>query len=189
MKNICDILKKEITMKKNDRIEVVIRKSTIHDAKQVVDVTCKSWRNTYTGILSETTLQEKESNISQMKQAWKDNVTDKETIAYVALVNDKLVGFIDAYLKSDDDKYSGFAEIGNIYILSEYQKLGIGGKLFKAIFSSLKEAGCKKVMLSVLKNNDNARKFYQREGGELKETRSFVWDGKKIEDEIYTFEL
>lgn len=59
----------------------------------------------------------------------------------------------------------------HIDILPDYQHMGLGKKLMDTLCSHLRQKGVKGIMLTVWKYNDNARKFYEKYGFTLIETK------------------
>ena len=58
-------------------------------------------------------------------------------------------------------------EIGLLYIRKDFQKLGIGKKLFNLTYSHIQSTGVDNFFISCHKYNTNARKFYEKMGGKL----------------------
>ncbi|MBQ8210260.1 MAG: GNAT family N-acetyltransferase [Clostridia bacterium] len=59
----------------------------------------------------------------------------------------------------------------HIDILPEYQHMGLGRKLMDALCNHLRDKGVKGIVLTVWKGNDNARRFYEKYGFTLIETK------------------
>jgi ribosomal protein S18 acetylase RimI-like enzyme len=57
-------------------------------------------------------------------------------------------------------------EMGAIYLLASYQKMGAGAALVRRVAGALRERGFRSMVVWVLKANP-ARGFYERMGGEL----------------------
>lgn len=167
---------------------LVIRKMEVEDAEGIVDVAEKTWRTAFTGILSEATLKEKEEKRDERIANWRTAPTTEGEIVFVAELDGKIVGFIEGGLQAEDKKYRTSAEIGNLYVLKEYQKFGVGKLLFNTMLEELKLRGCKNVILYVIEKN-NAKDFYKKMGGILVETRKYSWGENLLTDEIYSFSI
>lgn len=61
--------------------------------------------------------------------------------------------------------YSG--EIFELYLAPEYQGLGLGGRLFRAVRRALSDAGLNGTLVWVLAENERAVSFYSSLGGAL----------------------
>ena len=168
--------------------KIEIRPMKVEDAEPIVDVLEKTWRSTYSHILTDKILKKKEKERAKRIENWKTAPNTKDAFVFVATVNEKVVGVVDCYIESDDEKYLGYGEIGNIYVLKECQHMSIGSKLFATAMKKLKDEGIERFVLTVFKNN-SAREFYQKQGGVLSETRDYMWDDWPCTDEYYTFDL
>lgn len=56
------------------------------------------------------------------------------------------------------------AELVRLYVLPQYQKIGIGAAILKTGFAALVQAGITQCFVSVQATNTLARKFYERHG-------------------------
>ncbi len=141
--------------------DLIIRKATVEDAEGKGYVHYQSWIETYTGLFPDEVMESLslERNI-QLAKDYPENT-------YVAIVDDKIIGF-SCYLKSRDEDLEDTGEIMAIYILNKYQGLGIGKKLMKVCHKELSQYS--KLSLWVLGDNKKSVGFYEKEG--------FVADGK-----------
>ena len=56
------------------------------------------------------------------------------------------------------------AELVRLYVLPDYQGLGVGRQILQTGFAALAEAGIEQCIVSVQETNKLARKFYERHG-------------------------
>jgi ribosomal protein S18 acetylase RimI-like enzyme len=147
--------------------KVTIRKADINDAEGKGYVHYHSWNEAYTGLINQEYLDSRslERCIEQAKE-YPQNT-------YVAIVDDKIVGF-SCYLEYRGDDLEDSGEINAIYLLKDYYGLGIGKKLMEACFKGLKQYS--KIALWVLKSNSHAINFYEHLG--------FLKDDKEKEIKI-----
>lgn len=128
----------------------------------------QSWIETYTGIMNQAFLDKRtlERCVSIAK--------DYPENTLVALFDHQVVGFA-AYNKSSD-QLEDTGEIYAIYVLKEFQKLGIGKMLMQACLNRLNNY--KNNVLYVLDQNHRAITWYQQQG--------FVFDGheKKVKTSV-----
>ena len=147
------------------------RKATQSDVSDIAHIHFESWNATYSNLLPET-YRDKENNLSQKMEMWQKvlAITDVNTwIAYDA--EDTTVGFI-SYFKKDHK-----CEITTLYLLPQYQNLGIGTKLMdSALIDASQCNSCFSLSLWVLKTNLSAISFYEKFG--------FESDGK-CDEELY----
>lgn len=83
-----------------------------------------------------------------------DKISDNEKILVYEL-NGKIVGFIE-YLKNYET-----IDIINIAVLEEFRRDGIGSKLIDYL---IENNDIEHIMLEVRKSNENAIKFYEKNG-------------------------
>ncbi|TLS49808.1 GNAT family N-acetyltransferase [Paenibacillus antri] len=141
-----------------------IREANLQDVEGIAHVHLLSWRETYSGIISESYL----SNLSieQRKKNWIwtfNNLNINEFICVAEDLNGRIVGFSNSG-KNRNTEYEHEGEIYAIYLLKEYQNKGIGRMLFDFSVRRLRSSGYKSMMLWVLKDNPTLG-FYKSFGG------------------------
>jgi len=138
-----------------------IRKATVDDAEGKGYVHYNSWLETYTGLFPDEYMNSLTLERSvKLAKDYPDNT-------YVAIADDKIIGF-SCYLESRDEDLDDTGEIMAIYILKEYQGLGIGKKLMEVCYKEISKYS--KLSLWVLGCNKKSVGFYERQG--------FIADGK-----------
>lgn len=136
-----------------------IRKGTLDDVKDISRIYALSWKSAYKGIVPQAYLDElKEDFWIPAFSAWL-----KKDIISVQLILDNgiTVGCI-AYGKSRDKSLPNWGEIVSIYLLPEYFGKRYGDKLLKCALSDLEKSGYRNIYLWVLKENQRARSFYEK---------------------------
>ncbi len=140
---------------------LLIRKATVDDAEGKGYVHYQSWIETYTGLFPDEYMQSLTLERSvKLAKDYPENT-------YVAIVDDKIIGF-SCYLESRDEDLEDTGEITAIYILKEFQGLGIGKKLMNVCYKEL--SNFSKLSLWVLGSNKKSIGFYEKQG--------FIADGK-----------
>lgn len=140
---------------------LIIRKATAEDAEGKGYVHYQSWIETYTGLFPDDVM----NRLSLEKSI--DNARKYPENTYVAILDYKIIGF-SCYLESRDEDLEDTGEIMAIYILKEYQGIGIGKKLMEVCYKELDKYS--KLSLWVLGSNKKSVGFYERQG--------FIADGK-----------
>ena len=82
----------------------------------------------------------------------------------VAQVDETIIGWIAFGACRDKDKDSNWAEIEALYVLPDFWRKGIGGRLSDSARQLLQTAGYSFATLWVLSENHHARAFYYRNG-------------------------
>ncbi|NLZ61238.1 MAG: GNAT family N-acetyltransferase [Acholeplasmataceae bacterium] len=139
----------------------LIRKATVDDAEGKGYVHYQSWIETYSGLFPDEVI----SNLSL--ERFVKSAKDHPENTYVAIIDNKIIGFC-CYLESRDDDLEDTGEIIAVYVLKAYQGLGIGRKLMEVCYKELKKYS--KLSLWVLGSNKKSVAFYEKQG--------FIADGK-----------
>lgn len=84
---------------------------------------------------------------------------------YVACVDDKIIGYMTCWINKKKPwiEYD-VLEIGNLYIQTDYRRLGIGTELINKAKSLCKNNGIRFLKIEVLEDNKEAQRFYQKHG-------------------------
>lgn len=145
---------------------VSIRPAREEDAKAIATVNLETWQSAYADIFPADKLASLFDSLDLRIERWVSILRGAErlSVAYVAEVNGKVVGFANAgeQVKAE---YPQQAEMFAIYILPEHHGKGIGRRLFTATAEKLQNIGLSSLLLWVLADNLSSRGFYERLGG------------------------
>jgi ribosomal protein S18 acetylase RimI-like enzyme len=163
-----------------DRPVAQIRIATPNDAPALAEMHVASWRETYTGLISDKMLSS--LSIEARAAAWarimQESTTDRSTVIFLAEHEGTITGFGSCGAQRTaalrDKGYDG--EVTAIYVLREFQKRKIGTSLFSAMCSDLTHRGFKGAALWVLRENLRARRFYEHLAGNVVAEREDVRD-------------
>jgi GNAT superfamily N-acetyltransferase len=147
---------------------IELKSAEFLDYSSIALLHATSWRQTYRGILSDKFL--KDDVERQRLEIWHNRLsspaTNQEVI--IAVQDNIIVGFFCIYL--DDDSTFGTL-LDNLHVSADYQKSGVGKLLMKNCAKLILEKGSSHTMyLWVFEVNQNARRFYERLGGNNVET-------------------
>lgn len=132
-----------------------IRLANINDSKGRGFVHYHSWNETYSGLIDQEYLDKRSlSKCIDSAMKYPDNT-------FVAEVDGSIVGFA-CYAKYRDDDLNNAGEITAIYLLKQYQGLGIGRKLLNACFEVLSDYSS--IVIWVLSANKKTIGFYKHFG-------------------------
>ena len=141
----------------------MIRPATLEDATAIARVHVASWQSTYRGMLPDEFL----ASLSEAGYAerWKRVIGDGSSKVYVAEDGDEVVGFASGGReRAGETGYTG--ELYAIYVIDAAQRRGFGRELVRATVAGLRELGLDDMIIWVLRDNQPARSFYERLGGE-----------------------
>jgi ribosomal protein S18 acetylase RimI-like enzyme len=161
---------------------MIIRKAKLSDAQGIAKVHVDCWRTTYKNIIPNEFL----DNLSydQRTDIWIKNISNEQNYVFVA-ENDEghIIGFADGG-KRETNTIDQSGDLTSIYILQEYQGLGIGKKLVQQLFSKLDKLGYKTIFVEVLEDN-KSRFFYESLGAEWLRTEKIKIAGVELNLLVY----
>lgn len=140
--------------------DVKFIKAEKEDCYALARIKKEVWNTTYRGIYKDSDLDDFDYNKHELKFI---NGLDG---LYIIKLSEKIIGyFCFSYPKYPykDYKYC----LNSLYILKDYQGLGIGKKVFKFIINYCNDNEINEFFTSANKYNENAQKFYQKMGGIL----------------------
>ncbi|CAH0290155.1 MULTISPECIES: GNAT family N-acetyltransferase [Bacillaceae] len=161
---------------------MLIRQASVADAEGIAIVHVDCWRTTYKEIMPSDFL----DNLSyeKRKDIWIKNINRDGNYVYVAENNEgKIVGFIDGG-KRDTNQVENSGDLTAIYILENFQRMGIGKKLIKELFLKFEALGFKTIFVEVLEDN-KSRYFYEAFGAELLKTEKIKMAGAELNLLVY----
>ena len=147
-------------------MNIQIRAAIPEDASSIARVHVDSWRSTYAGIVPAEYLAS--LSYRNRESMWKEALTTDRpgTSCFVAETEGgDIVGFANGGPEREGGRiYRG--ELYAIYILEEYQRMGLGHRLFSSVAQRLLSDGFDSMLLWVLEDNHPAIRFYESLGGE-----------------------
>ncbi|WLR42417.1 GNAT family N-acetyltransferase [Bacillus carboniphilus] len=141
-------------------MKYMIREMNENDIKQVQSVAKISWHDTYEGMIP-THIQE-----NFLKNAYNDKSMIQRmerSHLYIAEIDQKIIGFANF----SPVKEKGVVELFAIYLLPDFQGLGVGTALLDEGIKRLN--GVKKIYINVEKDNQKGKNFYLSKGFKLVE--------------------
>lgn len=168
--------------------DFVIRKATSSDAASVAFINAESWQTTYKGIVAQTFL-ETVTPEQQLPRA--KRLVESPDLSCIVAENKqtkKIAGFA-CFGKNREPKVDADCELQAIYLLEEYQGLGIGKMLFDYGVKELKEKLKQRMTVSVFEANKQARSFYERQGAKQIENDHVDIAGVRYTTSTYIWSL
>lgn len=165
-------------------ITIDIRKAEQRDAGAIADVHNAAWKNAYAGIIPHKALT---AMINRRGRDWWATAIRRAASILVVEIGGEVAGYATlGKNRARDLQQQG--EIYELYLMPEYQGVGLGTRLFKAAREKLAAHGLKGLVVWALEENVNALDFYAGAGGrdiaegvevfDQKALRkvAFVWD-------------
>ncbi|MDB5589545.1 GNAT family N-acetyltransferase [Enterovirga sp.] len=164
-------------------ITIQIRRARSEDAADLAAVFDAAWREAYQGILPAIPL---ERMIVRRGPRWWLTTIGRGRPLVVLEVGDKAVGYV-SYGRCRDRSLPADGEMDELYLAPEYQGLGFGGRLFKAVRNDLDDRGAKRVAVWCLAQNERACGFYRHMGGRLIAETTERFAGIALSKSCYLF--
>jgi GNAT superfamily N-acetyltransferase len=139
---------------------VRVREASVDDAAAIARVQVASWRDAFRGLLPADYLEQLDE--AERAGYWADKLTglgERETVL-VAEEDGEVVAF--AHAGPADEPEHG--ELYAMHVWPALRRRGIGFDLHDAALRRLRAAGVRSVHLWLLKGNELARRFYERQG-------------------------
>ena len=166
-----------------------IRIATPDDAPALAAMHIASWRETYAGLLPDKMLSS--LSVDARSEMWANIMREPPTLSATVIYLAEYEGTIIAFgscgaQRTDSLKDQGYdGEIGAIYVLREFQKRGIGARLFSAMSLDFTKRGFTAAALWVLRDNSRARRFYEHLAGKVVAEREDIRDGAVLIELAY----
>jgi len=175
-------------------MRILIRPAVISDAGSLARVRVDTWRTSYRGLIPEAVI----AGMDIQKEAarWDERLRapQPDTCLFAAEVSPEtgeatcVAGFCAAGPDRDGDpEYSG--ELYAIYVLQAYQGKGVGRALVQAAVDWLSQHSHRSMLIWVLRDNQNARRFYETLGGSAVRQRSIEIGGAPLLEVGYGYDL
>lgn len=143
-------------------MKIKIRKIKPGDEAIVSRIQIESWKSAFAGILSQKEL-ERNTDFENVKSMY-ENVLKKDLAQGWILLIDDEPHCIAFWGKSREVDLSDYAELICIHSLQNRWSKGYGSMMLEKILDEMRMAGYKNAMLWVFKENNRARKFYEKHG-------------------------
>ena len=140
---------------------VSIRHAKPEDALGLSRVFEAAWREAYQGIIPGVALEKMLSRRSP--RWWRSTATRGRPLA-VLDVGQGIAGYV-SYGRCRDRTIPAEGEIDELYLAPEYQGLGFGRRLFRAVRNELGDRNMPRLVVWALAENERACDFYEGLGG------------------------
>jgi ribosomal protein S18 acetylase RimI-like enzyme len=141
---------------------VSIRHAKSDDADALSKVFEEAWREAYLGIIPGLTL---DKMISRRSRRWWRSTVSRGRPLVVLDMGQGAVGYA-SYGRCRDRSLPANGEIDELYLLPEYQGIGLGRRLFKAVRNDLRHRELERIAIWALEENERACAFYEGMGGQ-----------------------
>ncbi len=138
----------------------------LDDIEEIFSVRVKIWLKVYPsesyGVRRENLIEKfshREKYLKKLRE--KINSHGKTRQGWVVLIQDRIVGFAEVFIEDE------ITNLETIYVLPEYQGMGIGKALLHKAFEFSQGRSIDKMVVKVVGYNKNAIAFYEKMGFNL----------------------
>ena len=142
---------------------ISIRRAKPGDAAALSGVFEAAWREAYCGIIPGVAL---ERMLARRGPAWWRAAAQRSRGLVVLDIGERVAGYA-SYGRCRDRSLPAEGEVDELYLAPEYQGLGFGRRLFKAVRNDLADHDARRVAVWSLADNSRARAFYEGLGGRM----------------------
>ena len=171
----CDRMQAEI-----EQGRMTIRNASENDARQIAEILVEDWKLAYRGIIDSDYL-----DSLNVEERCKREL-QRYQIYRVAVAANEVLGFTWNELADDEE---ADCEIVALYVRYARRKSGIGKALFQDAVDAFRTSGRKKMIIWCLKENREARQFYEKMGGTAYKTGMHRWGSQDYEMMSYLYRL
>jgi ribosomal protein S18 acetylase RimI-like enzyme len=132
------------------------------DAVELAKVHVQAWRETYPGMLPQVYLDR--MSVPMHARRWRHRLMTGAEVTLAAETPQGLVGYCSGDWARDGAR-PGEAEIATLYVLRKAQRAGLGRRLLVGATRALAARGATSLVIWVLRDNERARRFYEKMGG------------------------
>jgi ribosomal protein S18 acetylase RimI-like enzyme len=140
---------------------VSIRHAKPEDAEGLARVFEQAWREAYQGIIPGLAL---ERMLARRGARWWQSTVSRGRPLAVLDIGQGIAGYV-SYGRCRDRALPAKGEIDELYLAPDYQGLGFGRRLFKAVRNDLADRDMDRLVVWALADNERACAFYERMGG------------------------
>jgi len=130
-----------------------------------------TWAQTYNA---------KNPNIPLRQHQWRKAFAEENDGSWFCIViankNNELVGFAKGKINKDENSSQLHGDLNKIYLLSDYQRLGLGKKLFRLVVQRFLSQGVNDMFLFGVPQNPSSN-FHEAMGGERIYSEKGTFDG------------
>jgi GNAT superfamily N-acetyltransferase len=152
----------------------MIRTASPNDAKAVAEVHVKSWQAIYRGHFPDQYLDN--LSVDRRTESWTRVISHGIGDTAVFELAGEIVGFISLERSRDEGAGWDVGKIAAVYLHPNHWRRGYGSALLKWAAQRARERGWRHLTLWVLRENAQARAFYERLG--------FVADGATKDSDL-----
>ena len=165
-------------------MNITIKKAQIDDVFYISKLHAICWKDAYKNIIPESYL--KNIYLDDWCEEFENGIKNKTREAHLAYIDNNPIAVISH--GKNRCGMNDYGEIISLYVHPVYQNSGIGSLLLKHGIEYMTDIGYKNICLCVFEKNEEAKKFYKKNGFEDSNKKNILKiGGEEIEENIYIF--
>ena len=164
-------------------LSIDIRRAETQDAAAIAEVHAAAWSGAYAGIIPHRALT---AMLARRGTEWWANAIRRATSILVVDIGGDIVGYA-TYGRNRVRDLAPQGEIYELYLLPEYQGIGLGRRLFASVREALAGHGLAGLVIWALEDNRGAIAFYEGLGGRDVAEGIEVFDAKALRKIAFTW--
>lgn len=146
-------------------MKIKIRRATEEDASLIADLGARTYRETYSKLIHVDDIEPRIEYRYGLNQQVLE-IKEKNSFHYICEVDGSPCGFMSlkTIAPSIEHKMKNPIKLDRIYILKQFQSMGIGTLLLNTALEAANEVGASDMWLGVLSENESALQFYEKFG-------------------------
>ena len=167
-------------------MDITIKKAGLEDVFDISKLHAICWKDAYKNIIPDSYL--KRIYLDDWCEEFEDGINNKTREAHLAYIDGKPIAVI-SHGKSRCNM-EGYGEIISLYVHPIYQSSGIGKLLLEQAVKYMKESGYTNICLCVFEKNEEAKKFYEKNGFKDSGTKNTLKiDDEDIAESVYVYDI
>lgn len=164
-------------------LSIDIRSAEPADADAIADVHVSAWRGAYSGIIPHGALT---GMLNRRGPQWWERAIRRSASIMVIEIGGEIVGYA-TYGRNRARELTEQGEIYELYVLPEYQGIGLGSRLFEAARDALAGHGLSGLVVWALEDNAIAQSFYHGRGGNDVAEGVEIFDARALKKVAFTW--
>ena len=141
-----------------------IRRADASDAAAIAEVHIQSWIDAYSDILRPEDFEKR--TLAERTRHWTETLANPDVVVSLGEMGGSPVGFVAVGPASEEDSQGDArtGEVAALYLVREAWGAGLGRKMLAVGTDCLVRKGSASAVLWVLRDNERARRFYEKQG-------------------------
>lgn len=162
------------------------RRPRLDEAAALAALHVQCWREAYDSIVPLEV--SSKFDVGAKLADWARHLSEPDRFILAAYDQEIVVGFVNQAIADEQTVASADGYVAALYIAASHHRKGIGRRLLARAAEDWMSRGGHAFSLGVLAENTRARAFYERLGGRVVKSGTYMWHGHGLPDVTYVFD-